>query len=211
MAAAVLGRLGELWAQTGVAAAFTAEACDVVVGAPAANTYQITNATKRQWDPATAVLVYDGGVLQTSGYTLEAPVGRIVFDSAPGGLVTVTGAAFGTVQVALVRNWELSVSSQVLEITALGDTVRTYQGDDFPSWSGSFERFYEDDTWAALVADNVTAQGFILKLYEDEPSDRVWAGSVVFTNWSQSTPMELITESVQFQGQGKGYFITDET
>lgn len=208
--AAIAGRLGELWAQSGTASAFTGEACTLVSG----TTYKITDAAKRQFDPATTFIVYDGGSpIAATGYTIQYPLGRIVLGSAPAGAVTVTGASFATTEVAFVRGWSLSIKPLIFETTALGATAttgRTYIGGGLPEWSGSLEKLYETDTWAARALANTT--GFYLKLYEDEPSDKVWLGLVIFTGWDQTTDiMDLVKEGVEFTGHDALFYISDET
>jgi hypothetical protein len=205
--AAVKGRLGELWAQTGNATAFTTEACTLVSG----TTYKITNAAKRQWDRATTVSVFDGGAsVAAADYTVQYPLGRIVFASAPAGAVTVSGKYYASAEVGLVQGWDISLTPLIFETTSLGSTSRSYVGGGLLEWSGSFDRFYEDSTWEARAIDNTSA--FYLKLYEDEPSDRVWIGYVHFTGWTATTSIvELIKEGITFSGAEDPFYVADET
>jgi len=208
--AAIQGRAGELWAETGAAVVFTAEACTLVSG----TIYKITNATKRQWDPATAVLVYVNAVLQTSGYHLHAPVGQIHFDAAQTLPITVSGKYFPTAKVGLVTDWELNIESNVFDVTALGDTAKMFVGDGVPEFSGSFSRFYEDNHWAALQAGNNDpdlGDALVLKLYEDKANSQGWAGYATMKNWSVTVPIEIIKESIQFSGDGEFFYFASET
>ena len=84
----VVGRLGELWVQTGSATSFTTEACTVI---GATTTYDIDDVTKRQWDRASTVSVFENGNPATTPYVAQYPIGRIAFTVAPTTPVTVTG------------------------------------------------------------------------------------------------------------------------
>jgi hypothetical protein len=76
-------------------------------------------------------------------------------------------------------------------------------------WSGSFERFYEDDTWEAAA---VAGAYHLIKLYEDEPSDRVWTGYVYLGDWGKTVPVDgLQTENVSFNGVGTPAYAADES
>lgn len=202
--AAIKGRLAELWLGSGATSAITKEACEQVAG----TIYHVTAAAKRYLDPGTAVLVYDNDVLQTSGYHLEGHC--IVFDSAPAALVTVSGKYITPAEVKLVQGWELSFESETYETTSLGDTARTYVGSGLLSWSGSFERFLEDATYANIAAANGTLK--LARFFTDQPSGYVWTGWVVPTGWTGSAPISgLDTESFTFQGYGKPIYTTDES
>jgi|GEM_PF-1393937 len=201
----VVGRLGELWVQTGSATSFTTEACTQI---GATTTYKITSASKRQWDSATTVSVFEDGASATTPYTVQYPIGRIVFASAPTTPVTVTGEYYDTVQVAYATGWKLDLKTGVFETTALGDTTRSFMATGLVDWSGSFERFYEDDTWAALVAAGSTP---IFKFYEDAPSDRVWIGYGAISDWGVTVDVgELIKENVSYSGKGDIFYIDSE-
>lgn len=203
--AAIQGRLGELWVASGAGTAMTKEACE---GVDSSTTrFHVTDSAKRYLDPATAVLVYDDDELLTSGYHLEGGC-HIVFDDAPTA-VTVSGAYLTPAEITLVQNWELGITNEAYEITSLGDTARTYVGSDIPSWSGSFERFYEDDSWQELTVAN--ASKIIVRLFEDQPSGCCWTGWVTPVSWGHTVPLELQTENFGFTGEGFPVYTTDET
>ena len=147
-------------------------------------------------------------MLQTSGYHVDGGC-HIVFDEAPSGAVTVTGAYLTPAEITLVQSWELSINAEVYELTSLGSTARTYQRSTLVTWSGSFERFYEDSTWQALAAAN--ASKIIVRLFEDQPSGYCWTGWVTPNNWTQTVPLELERETFAFTGEGVPVYTTDET
>jgi hypothetical protein len=209
--APIQGKLGELWIQTGTATDFTTEVCDVVGASDVL--YQITSASKRQWDNATTPLVYKATVLQNSGYTVQKPVGRILFGTTPGAsAITVSGHYFATAEETMVQNWELQFTSDIFQTTGLGATFRTFIGAGIISWTGSFSRVYEDETWHDIAADNATNASLVMKLYENQPSDLVWCGYATPTGWSESVNTEgLVMETLQFTGNGEIAYIIDET
>lgn len=206
--AAIAGKLGELWLQAGTATAMTKEACELVSG----YTYHVTAPTKRYFDYSTAVLVYCGAgeTLQTSGYTIVGGC-QVQFDEAPSTPVKVSGKYLPTgSEVTFVQNWSLSLENGgIFETTSLGASGRTYVHCGLVGWSGSFERFYEDDTWEAAA---VAGAYHLIKLYEDEPSDRVWTGYVYLGDWGKTVPVDgLQTENVSFNGVGTPAYAADES
>jgi len=207
---AIQGRKGDIYLQTGNATAFTGEACHLVSG----TTYQISNAAKLNWDRATAVTVYVGGNPVSSGFTVQYPAGRIVFDADPGDAVTVSGKCYATTKVGYVQNYDISIESAALETTSLGDEARTYMGLGLLAWSAAFERLYENDTWAALARANATSGYRLLcKFYEDRsgPKRLVWVGYVTVTGHSTNLSLEeLVRENITLQGEELIYYI-DET
>ena len=146
--------------------------------------------------------------LQTSGYEILGGC-QISFDAEPTTPVTVTADYLTPTEVTYVQNWELNLESEIYQLTSVGDTARTYVGSGLLSWSGSFERFYEDSTWQAFVADNTDK--LIIRLFEDQPSGYCWTGWVTPINWTQTTPLELERETFGFTGEGRPAYTTDET
>ena len=202
--AAIQGRKAELWVISGAGSAITKEACENVSG----YIYHVTDATKRYLSPETTILVYGNDILVTSGYTIKGGC-QIHFDAAPATPVTLTGAYLTPAEVSLVQNWELNLESEVYETTSLGSTTRTYMGSGLLGWSGSFERFYEDNTWGARAAANATK--LLIRCFTDQPSGYVYTGWVVPNQWTQTTPMELERENFTFTGDGYPVYSTDET
>ncbi len=202
----IVGHASDLYIQTGSSTAFTTEACSQVAG----TTYQITDAAKRQWDEGETVLVYDDGVLQTSGYKIHGACGRIVFDAAPTTPVTVSGKYYDTAHVAACGGWKLDLKSGVVKTSGINE-VRTFQGTGLLDWGGSFSKLEEDDTYAALVLDNSGA-ALVLKMYESKAAPVVWIGYIVPEGWSLDNPDEAgVSESLSFKGTGYLDFLTSES
>lgn len=208
--AAIPGRRAELWVQSGAAQSFTSEACQLVSG----TTYEVTDADKRNWSPTSTITVYVDGSPLLSGYTLQRPVGRIVFDEAPGGTVTATGQYLPVSKVGFVRSWELSIANETLETSSLGDTSRSFVTQGLPTWEISLDKLLEDDTWPALAMDNAdSGQHMLVKLYEDRSGSNrlVWAGYATVTSDKETVPIsDLIGESITLTGEGMPYYV-DET
>lgn len=206
--AAIAGRLGELWLMGGSATSMTKEACEAVGGS--STIFHVTSAAKRYLDPATTVSVYDNDVLQTTGYIIAGGQ-QIQFESAPTTPITISGKYLpdGT-EIGFIQNWSATINSGTLiETTSLGSTGRTFIHTGFVGWDGSFERFYEDDSWEARA---VGAGTYLIKLYENEPTDRLWSGYVLISNWSQSVPIDdLVRENISFTGLDQPVYASDET
>ena len=203
--AVIQGRAGELWlVRSGDGSTITKQACEVVTG----TRYHVTDAAKRYLDPETTILVYDDDVLVTSGYKIEGGC-HIVFDSAPAASVTVSGKYLTPAEVAYVQNWEITLNSDVYDITSLGDTAKKFMGSGLISWSGSFERFYEDDTFATYTVSNTTR--LIGRFFEDHPGGLVWTGWIAPNNWTGTMPLELARETFGFDGVGTPVYTSDET
>lgn len=204
---AISGRLAELWIGSGAGATLTKQACEATT-TNFTYTYHVVDAAKRYLDPNTTVLVYDSDSLQTSGYRLLGHV--IKFDSAPAGAVTVSGKALTMAETTLVQNYSVNLESEVYEFTSLGDTSKQYVGSGITGWSGSFERFFEGDTWSDRVEANSTQ--FFLRCYITQPGSLCLGGWVTLTGWSQETPIDgLERETIEFQGVGCPAYSIDET
>lgn len=88
-------------------------------------TFKITNRAKMAWDATHAFTVYDGGSpVAASGYTINYPVGEVVFTgSHTGDTITVTGAYFAIDKTYKTDDAELTRDFDEEDITAHGDTA----------------------------------------------------------------------------------------
>jgi hypothetical protein len=202
--AAIAGKLAELWSSAGSATSITKEACEQVSG----YIYHVTDPAKRYLDPHTAILVYDNNVLVTSGYSIWGGC-QIRFAAAPTTPITVSGKYYTPAEVTLVTDWELSLESEVYDCTAIGDATRKKIASGLIGFSGSFNRYHEDNTWQAEAVDNSVKR--IIRCFSDQSAGRCWTGWIALTGWTQNTPLELETESVQFTGDGMIAYTSDET
>lgn len=158
---------------SGAAVAFVTEAC---TDSGDGKTYQITNATKRVWDPAASISVFYNAILKpASTYTLNRLTGQITFASAPGALaVTVTGSYLPMTTVAEGRSFGFSAKATALEDVVFGDTDITRTQIQRMA-SGSIGMYWVDDAFDAafvaggqLVVEVAVASG-------STPLARAWA------------------------------------
>jgi hypothetical protein len=209
MMAAIQGRKAEFWLAEGAGSALTKQACEAV--GISTTVFHVTDPAKRYLDPATTVLVYCGAgeTLQTSGYHIAGGC-QIHFDSAPSAPVKLTGAYLTPAEITLVTGYSLTLESEVYETSSLGGSARTYQGSGILAWSGSFDRFYEDDAWGARMSANATK--LLGRFFTDQPSGYCWTGWVIPGSWSHANPSDgLETEAFSFTGEGEPVYSIDET
>lgn len=105
---------------SGTPVVMTGEATTLVSG----TTYRITNTAKRIIDPATAVVVKDGGTPVTPT-AIDYLFGTVTLGSAPGGAVTVDGAYVPTAALAEAKSVEMAASLAVLDKSAFGAQARS--------------------------------------------------------------------------------------
>ena len=202
--AVIQGRLGELWIGSGAGTTTGVKAaCELV----STKRYHVTDAAKRYLDPEFDILVYDNNVLVTSGYTIEGGC-HIVFAATPTTPVTVTAKYLTPAEVIYVQNWTLDLQSDTYEITSLGDTSKKFMGSGLLSWSGSFERFYEDSTWEAKA---ISTSRLVGRFFTNQPGGLCWTGWIAPNSWTVNLPLELATENFGFTGVGKPVYSIDET
>lgn len=120
-------------------------------------TYYTTDATRNLWDPATTVVVEDGGVVvATSDYEVDYLLGEVTFDSAPSGAVTVTGAYLDRYTIATARSWTLNLSVAELDQTVFGDDAITRLAGLFDA-TGTVERLdFGDEDYDTGGSSGVT-------------------------------------------------------
>lgn len=112
----------------------------------------------------------------------------------------------GANTLAFVENWELGISDEALETSALGSTARTYVGRGLPTNTGScsFRALDNSDTGTAAIRAAALANGttIALKLYES--ATKYWdCATVIITGFSQSVSVDgLVTGSFQFTVSG---------
>lgn len=190
--AVLRGNSADVYIAASPGSAFTDEACSLVAG----TTYQITSTTKRRWDPTTAVVVKDGGSAVDIGlYSLNYSSGKVVFRSAPGGAVTVSGAYLSATQLGQSSEWEASVAPEFIDTTVFGaERQRT------PSMLGAtvrLKRFFADGYF-------YTNKGayFALELYV-VASGAKWTAIGLMDSHAVSTPAGgMVGEDVSFQCYG---------
>jgi predicted secreted protein len=107
--------------------------------------------------------------------------------------------------VASVRSWNLDITREVVEDTAMGDGNRTYKK-GLQDYSGSMDIVYDSSEATAvktgLTPDTDTAIN--IELYSDvNDVSSKFAGAVIVTSYSITASYDGLTEaSVSFQGTG---------
>lgn len=94
---------------------FTGEAMTQV---GSTTTYRITDATKNLWNPRSGVVVYVGASVQDEDtYTVDYMFGRVTFNTAPVGAVTVDGQSMPTAAFASANSIDITQSAATSDIT----------------------------------------------------------------------------------------------
>lgn len=121
-----------------------------------------------------------------------------------GGQVKI-GESGSETAVASVRSWNLDITREVVEDTAMGDGNRTYKK-GLQDYSGSMDIVY-DSSEATAVKTGLTPDTdntINIELYSDANDDSSkFAGAVIVTSYSITASYDGLTEaSVSFQGTG---------
>ncbi len=119
---AIAGYTGSL-KESGTAVPVTNEACGFVSGSGSTKLYRVTSSSRRIWDPASAVVVKDGGsTVAAANYVFDYLFGFIHFTAhAVSGSITVDGSYLPTVAVALVRKHSMKLSRAQLDRSSYDD------------------------------------------------------------------------------------------
>jgi hypothetical protein len=199
----------------GTSTAFSNEACTKLT----ANTvYQITDASKRVWDPASLVTVQvdadgagaGGYVTAAAGtYTIDFLFGRITFASDQGAsaLVRVSGSYLPAVAVAKVRECSLTVSRDAVDSSTHDSAGYREKTPTLIDVSGSFTSFelaqYDHDAGGGTVKFMSLLTSGAPFLYEErgDASGQYFRAWVVATGLEQNGAVgDLNSLTVNFAG-----------
>jgi hypothetical protein len=107
--------------KSGTPTAMTAEAC--TTNSTVANTYRISDATKRVWDRTTVLTALDDGTtVASTQYTVDFLFGSVTFTSTQDEPVTVTGTYMPMTNVAGANSYTLSASRELVDDTDFSST-----------------------------------------------------------------------------------------
>lgn len=109
--------------------------------------YQVTNTARRIVDPATALVVRDGGTpIAATGYTFDYLFGIATLVSPPGGAVTIDCAYLPVYDVGEVRGFSFTGGSDVADTSIHGTQARRKMK-LLKDCSGSFDtlRMFSED------------------------------------------------------------------
>lgn len=162
--------------------------------------YQITDTTRRVFDPTVSVTVNDGGVPTVEAFTLNRLTGTVTFGSAnPARVITVDYSYLPVAVLAEAKEFSLSVSAANEADNAFGDSWVT-RVQTLKDVSGSLGRWkIVDET---LYNNLVNATVGLIEFYSDGadtfPRWRAWT---LLSSWDMSAGVTgLIEESIDFEG-----------
>jgi hypothetical protein len=103
------------------------------------NKYKLNSTSARVLDPATAVVVKDGGVeVATTGYTINYLEGSVTFTVLPSGAVTISGKTIPLYALIVGKSASIRIANSTTDKTVFGDAARAAMR-LFPSVSGSID------------------------------------------------------------------------
>lgn len=203
---ALAGNGAAIYITSGTSVAFSQQAC---TDSGDATTFYITDRTKQYFDDAATFTVEtstDGGTTWNAAaagtYTLEYPVGKIVFSSAQTGAeVRVSGKSFAATKVAAGHEWTITANQTTAETTAFGEQWKSYKAVMRDS-TATIQDYYQDDTFLAAMTGKL-----ILQLYASETGVQYYAGYTHITKDDIKASVDsIIGETVDFQITGPLYY-----
>jgi len=194
---ALIGKVGAIYIADGTSTAFTDEATTK----DASNTiYYITNRTKRYWDDSYPITVKKNGITITSGFIIHHAGGYIIFDTANSGsdVITVSGKYYTPTQCATFFNWKVDIEQDLKEVTTFASNGWKEQIPAVIGWSASAEGYWADSTFFDRLGSR-----FIVSLYVDSTTNKVYEGYTIIKKCSVDTPCDdVVKESIDFEGTG---------
>lgn len=165
--------------------------------------FRISNAAKRFWNRAVAVTVKVGGSPVSSGYTVQHAGGVIVFDSAPGGAVTVSGEYLAVSQLGGAHHWKADLGVDVKDSTTFGSTWRTKVA-TVKDGSGSVDRYWLDE---AMLDEVAAGNPLVVVLYADYAAgSRYEAYAQLSTEQVKAAYDDLVGDDLQFEFDGEVFY-----
>jgi predicted RNA-binding protein with TRAM domain len=208
---AIAGKVGQFYRQTIVASVpFTAAAMSQVTGTGITpyTRYQITDTTKRYWDPTQTVTVKKNGTVVTTGYTVELLSGFVVFTAANivTDTITVSASALDVEPVGGVFQWKLDIDATMEDVTTFTsggnkEFIATLNG-----FSGSADAYWLDvDAETLMLAGDTD---IILVLYTDAGAGKArYEGFVQFKKISADASVKsVVKKTIDFEGDGVVYY-----
>lgn len=197
--AVLTGKGGDVYIATGAGTTFTTEACSVVSG----TTYQINNTAKRRWDPTAAVTVYDGGTpVDSSAYYLIHATGKIVFDSAPGGAVTVSGKYLTASQYGQAFDWSANIGYNLAPAAVFGDSWESHKA-TLGKGTATIKRFTNQDGYFVTNGGSL----FLLELHMVSGTQKLVCYGYADNSVDQSLG-NLTTENASFTLSGAADYVS---
>ena len=158
--------------------------------------YQITNAAKRIWDYATALVVEDGGSPTVESYTVNGLNGTVTFESADAGrVITVTGAYVVLTTLATAKDFALTSDLTLADTTPLGQQFSVFTPTTLTG-SITLGRY---DLADSTFADMLLAGDVKVINYTSESSEPEWLAYAIANSDAYSTAIGGVgEESISF-------------
>ncbi|MBC7197044.1 MAG: hypothetical protein H5U39_07340, partial [Deferribacterales bacterium] len=140
---------GSIYIASGTSVTFTDEA---MTNQGDNKTYVITNSNKRFWDTSQTVTVKKNGSVISSGFTVQYPGGKVIFDvaNAPTDTITVSGKYIPVSLLGEANEWSLDMGADTIEVNIFGTAVKQY----IPTMtgaSGSLKHYWIDGSFLSAL------------------------------------------------------------
>lgn len=167
--------------------------------------YTIDDRDKRYWDRNTPVVVEVNGNPPAVGYRIQHAGGKIHFKEAldPGDTVTVDGAYVTVTTAVEVREYTLSINSEIIDVTWLNPALDGFRERiaGIIDASGTLSGFYNVNN---LLQDKILAQApTVLELEANDDLDEIIAFYVYLESHELQAAIEgAVGTSVGWQSDG---------
>lgn len=199
----IAGKRGDIYLTDSSTAgtAFTDEATTALSLYPANTAFKINNALKSYWTYG-SVTVKVGGSAVTGGFQINHAAGTVVFATAPGGVVTVSGQYLSVSKLAEGHEWSLNVSTNIDECTEFNSDWKEFIY-TIREGNGSLARCWADPYFANLTSGRV-----LMVLYADWPNNvRLAFDAVISSDQIKAAVSSKIEESINFTVDGPITFL----
>ena len=194
------GTLGQFYSHGTVYTGFSDEVCTDL----GENLHQIADTTMRWWRPESPITVSTAsGTTSTevaaSAYTRRDLGGIVAFNAAiPGdSTVVVSGTYYPMSQVGGFRDWEFSMSRDMIDVSRQGSGGWEESVAGIASAEVSADGFWTDDYFANTVNPTVK---WLVVCYVDQTAGARYEAQTYLTSYDVSTEYDGVAEeSVSFQ------------
>lgn len=197
----IMGWVAKL-SRGGTATTMTTEACTLVSG----TTYQISNVAKRVLDPATAIVVNNGGSPVSSAdiVSIDALFGTVTLASGTWGTITISGKYIPRSAVAYVKSVKGSIKSEIQDVTVMNSSGYRMRMPGMRDWSGSFDLF--DHPSDQNIQTAITGRTPLLVDFDQDGT-----GGNVLRGWVVLTQMDTTVEPSTPNGMTYDFSLDDQS
>ena len=169
--------------------------------------FTIDDRTKRYWDLATPVVVErNGSTVPVSEYRVQHAGGRIHFHQPqdPGDTITVSGAYITVTTAVEVRDYSLSLNSEIVDVTWLNPDLEGFRERlaNIIDATGTLSGFYNVNN---LLTDKILSQSpTVIEMQMDADDDEIFAVYAYLESDELSAAVEGAVEtSVSWASSGE--------